>query len=76
MVDHASAFLHLQASLLAQTKELLKKLAYDVAFPPSQNRLPSCIPAKASPAALPPQAHNWGLERFATHFQCGSLIRI
>ena len=33
-------------------------------------------PVNASPAMLPPPAHDSGLERFATLFLCGSLIRL
>ncbi len=36
---------------------------------------PACAPVNASPATLPPPAHDSGLERFATPFLCGSFIR-
>ena len=36
---------------------------------------PACAPVNASPAMLPPPAHDSGLERFAIPFLCGSFIR-
>ena len=39
------------------------------------NGWPACAPVNASPAMLPPPAHDSGLERFATPFLCGSFIR-
>ena len=62
-------------------------VAHDVAFPLSEqgrhaegliselNGWPACAPVNASPAMLPPPAHDSGLERFATPFLCGSFIR-
>ena len=35
---------------------------------------PACTPVNASPAMLPPPAHDSGLECFATAFPCGFLI--
>ena len=39
------------------------------------NGWPACAPVNASPAMLPPPAHDSGLECFATAFPCGSFIR-
>jgi len=39
------------------------------------NGWPTCALVNASPAMLPPPAHDSGLECFATAFPCGSLIR-
>ena len=62
-------------------------VVHDVAFPLSGqgrhaelliselNGWPACAPVNASPAVLPPPAHDSGLERFATPFPCGSFIR-
>jgi len=62
-------------------------VAHDVAFPTSEqgrhaegliselNGWPACASVNASPATLPPPAHDSRLERFATPFLCGSFIR-
>src|SRR5208337_4688156 len=68
-------------------KRLAIGVAHDVAFPLSEqgrhsgkmiselNGWPACALVNASPAMLPPLAHDSGLEWFATPFPYGSLIR-
>ena len=68
-------------------EQLAMIVTHDVAFPLSgQGRhaedliselhgWPTCAPVNASPAMLPPPAHDSGLECFATGFPCGSFIR-
>ena len=68
-------------------ERLAMGVVHDVAFPLSEqgrqaehliselNGWPACAPVNASPAMLPPPAHDSGLERFATPFLRGSFIR-
>src|SRR5208337_1556457 len=68
-------------------KRLAIGVAHDVAFPLSEqgrhsgkmiselNGWPACALVNATPAMLPPLAHDSGLEWFATPFPYGSFIR-
>ena len=79
---------HAQGLRLRGVHERLAiSVVHDVAFPLSGqgrhtedliselNGWPACAPVNASPAMLPPPAHDSGLERFATPFPCDSFIR-